>query len=273
MQIQTQSSLWSLGSVDLNEVGRSVIHLPLKGSNPGDVPLVVLVEVKLAEPSDHCSVVVVIWQATIETSTALAVRNDSDVHIVLQQCDIEFDKSSSRELFEVCVFPGQCVPFGWADSDGSTDVFVAVGTCLSGATRVVRVNFLKAGGVIKLPDNTGRVGVNEGLVLSVIAEGGGRVLHITRTQDPSTSFSTSFNASMSSLSLINSSKTTDSELDSKTFAVTFSLASFGVSLVVEKPVRREFFSLYIEGLEGRAKTKGAIRSFEFMVMDLQVKIY
>ena len=60
---------------------------------------------------------------------------------------------------------------------------------------------------------------------------------------------------------------------SRTIGVSFSLASFGLSLVVEKPTRREFLSLYIDGLEGRLKTKGIQRSFEFIVMDLQIDNY
>ena len=60
---------------------------------------------------------------------------------------------------------------------------------------------------------------------------------------------------------------------SRTIGVSFSLASFGLSLVVEKPTRREFLSLYVDGLEGRLKTKGIQRSFEFIVMDLQIDNY
>ena len=60
---------------------------------------------------------------------------------------------------------------------------------------------------------------------------------------------------------------------SRTIGVSFSLASFGLSLVVEKPTRREVLSLYVDGLEGRLKTKGIQRSFEFIVMDLQIDNY
>ena len=274
VQIKSTSSLWSFGTVDLNEVGRSVLHLPTRGGSPTDTPFVVLVEVKMAEPSDRCSVVVVIWQASVETSTALAIRNDSDVSITVIQADIEFDLPGGPgglgAFFEVCVPPAMCVPFGWADPDGSTDILVTVGSCMSGAARVVKVNFLKAGEKIKLPDNTGG-GHSGDLMLSVVAEGGGRVMHVTRTEggDP--------NRSSKALSLINSSKSVDSDGDgavpSFSFGLTVSLASFGLSLVVERPVRREFLSLYLEGLEGRVKTKGAIRSFELMVMDLQVDNY
>lgn len=48
-------------------------------------------EVKIAEPSEHCSVVVVVWQASLETSTALSIRNESDVYITVKQANIEYD--------------------------------------------------------------------------------------------------------------------------------------------------------------------------------------
>ena len=286
VQIKSTTSLWSLGTVDLNEVGRSVLHLPKKKSNPGDIPFVVMIEVKVAEPTDNCSVVVVIWQASIETSTALAIRNSTDIYITVIQADIECEQSiktkSSKEqeqehinindLFEICLLPSSCVPFGWADPDGNKDILITVGSCFAGASRVVRLNFLKAGGVVKLPDNTSRNGLGKDLIITVVAEKGGRVLHISNDiTDDSTNNSLS--------SIINSSKSNESEneiqlgSESKSFGFSFSLSALGLSLVVERPIRREFLSLYIEGLEGKLKTKGALRSFEFMIVDLQIDNY
>ena len=273
VQLQTTSSLWSLGTVDLNEVGRSVLHLPRKGASTGDVPFVVLIEIKLAEPTDNCSVVVVIWQASVETSTALGIRNDTDIHLTVLQADIDNEQNKtgvSNEIFEICVSPSSCIPFGWADPDGSTDVLVAVGSCMAGASRVVRVNFLKAGGVTKLPDNTSQIGSGRDLIITVIAEKGGRLLVVSNglTDD----------SSHSSSPLRSSTKSYESEgeispIEFRSFGFSFSLSSLGLSLVFERPVRREFLSLYIEGLEGKFKTKGAIRSFEFMLLDLQIDNY
>jgi hypothetical protein len=265
VQLRTESSVWSMGTVDLNEFGRSVVHLPCWGRGHLDTPLVICVEVKVAEPADNCSVVVVIWQAAVETSTALAIRNDSDVHVTVSQADMD-SHIAVGGLFDICVGPAVCVPFGWADPDGSDDILVTVGTCMAGAVRVARINFLKAGHAVCLSDNSGREGPSGKLILSVVAEGGGRVLRVTRS------------STAVDLTAVNSSKTIDSEgrevkEDIKSFGLSFNLASFGLSLVVEKPVRREFLSLYIDGLEGRVKTKGAMRSFEFVVADLQVDNY
>ena len=50
------------------------------------------------------------------------------------------------------------------------------------------------------------------------------------------------------------------------------LSSLGVSLVVERPTRRELFSLYIAGLELTLRF-GQIRSLEFVISDLQIDNY
>ena len=48
--------------------------------------------------------------------------------------------------------------------------------------RIAKLNFLKAGEQLRLPDNSGRVGAAGEVVLSVLAENGGRVLRIWRSQ-------------------------------------------------------------------------------------------
>jgi hypothetical protein len=40
-------------------------------------------------------------------------------------------------------------------------------------------------------------------------------------------------------------------IPSSCYGIGFSLASIGISLVLDKPNRREFLSLYVDGLEGR----------------------
>jgi hypothetical protein len=150
--------------VDLNEVGRSALYLP--GGKEEREGCVVHIEVKVAEPSEHCSVVVVIWRASV-LSTALAVTNDSDVCITVRQADIDFDSKGLGGLFEIMVPPGKSVPFGWADPDTGSHILVAIGNAISGAVRVVKLNFLKAGEVVRLSDNRGGT-----LLLSVVVEGG-----------------------------------------------------------------------------------------------------
>lgn len=272
VQLRCTSSFWSLGCVDLNEVGRSVIHLPRKDRVANEPPLVVVVEVKIAEPSDHCSVVIVIWQATLSSHAALIIHNDSEIPVTVQQADIEAEYTGiDKSHFEIHVAPFQRSLFGWADPDLSGDILVTAGSSSTGyKLRTARLNFLETGKQLRLPDNSGRIGSQGEVVLSVLAEGEGRVLHISRS------------ATLSSLSSDNENfigvpSLYDDQSTSlggvRSFGLSLRLASFGLSLVIERPVRREFLSLYIDGLEGRVKTKGSIRSFEFTVMDLQIDNY
>lgn len=265
VQVRTCSSVWSLGTLDLNEVGRSTVHLPGWETGPGSGPFVISVEVKIADPKDNCSIVIVIWKAAVETSTAFTISNDSDVPITVCQADID---SSQVGLFEVCVGPSARVPFGWADPDGSTDILVTAGVSMTGAVRVARANILKAGKSVTLSDNTARVGVLGELQLTVVAEGGGRTVRITRcTKDLN-------NASDNSISSNDiECEGKDGKEIQKSFGMSFTFASVGVSLVLEKPYRREFLSLYIDGLEGRVKRKGSLCSYELMILDLQIDNY
>ena len=272
VQLRCTSSYWSLGCVDLNEVGRSVIHLPRKNSAPHDPPLVIVVEVKIAEPSDHCSVVIVIWQATLSSLAALIIHNDSEIPLFVQQAVIESEYTGiAKNLFEVHIAPFRRSLFGWADPDLSGDILVTAGISSTGhKLRTARLNFLETGKQLRLPDNSGRIGSQGEVVLSVITEGEGRVLHITRSVSLASTSSDNENF-IGVPSLFRDQSTTSEAI--KSFGLSFRLSSFGLSLVIEKPVRREFMSLYVDGLEGRVKTKGSIRSFEFTVMDLQIDNY
>ena len=274
VQLRCSTSYWSLGCVDLNEVGRSVIHLPRKNSAPHDPPLVVVVEVKIAEPSDHCSVVIVIWQATLSSHAALIIHNDSELPVTVQQADIESEYTGiAKNLFEVHIAPFQRSLFGWADADLSGDILVTAGTSSTGhKLRTARLNFLETGKQLRLPDNSGRIGSQGEVILSVLREGEGRVLHITRSTGLASTSSDNENF-IGVPSLYENQSTTLDSVAVRSFGLSLRLASFGLSLVIERPVRREFMSLYIDGLEGRVKTKGSIRSFEFTVMDLQIDNY
>ena len=104
VHIRTHSTIWSLGCIDLNELGTSVIHIPHKtfdaeiavgtdahgvfggvtsGSFSGGI--VVQVEVKLAEQADNCSVVIIIKRETVAIRTAMLIQNDSEVPVTVRQ--------------------------------------------------------------------------------------------------------------------------------------------------------------------------------------------
>ena len=53
------------------------------------------------------------------------------------------------------------------------------------------------------------------------------------------------------------------------YSLSFSLVSLGISLVLEKPVRREFMSAYVTGLQGVVK-RGAFICYELIIDDIQI---
>lgn len=93
--IRLQSTIWSLGSIELNELGASVLYIPYKKSDFEDQHttsggIVVHVEVKLAEHCDNCSLVVIIWRETVTARSAFLIQNDSDVVVTVRQAGKPF---------------------------------------------------------------------------------------------------------------------------------------------------------------------------------------
>ena len=267
VRIRSGSTFWSLGAVDINEIGTSILHLPKKG-NETEKAIIAHVEVKVADPTENCSVVIIVSKATIETNNAIMIKNDSNVPITVQQADVDFgdDMDAIQPLFEVCVPPFSRAPFGWADPDIGSDVLITASTSLRGGKkRIAKLSLLKSGEFLRLPDNSGRSGSNGEVILSVITENGCRVLRIYRkTAD----------ARDDLLDTLNYSPTIfPPESRSQTYSIRFYLASLGLSLVLEKPRRREFLSLYIDELEGQYKFRDDAKSFEFAIMDFQIDNY
>lgn len=271
VNIRCKSSLWSLGSIDINEIGSSEFFLPIENSSIGGIinsdpscRVIINVEVKVAEANENCSIVIIISRASIEGSTSLAIKNESDVYITIKQADLDYQLGDDDSQFEICIPPGKFIPFGWADPDIGNSVLVTTGNkgFKGNNKRIARISFLKAGEMLRLPDSSGRGGPLGEVILSVITEGGGRVLKISR------------------LSLFNNGDTNNNNSSSSSnillepkLIFEFNFASFGLSLVVEKPVRRELLSLYIDGLEGCLIKQNEAQSFEFMIMDIQIDNY
>jgi hypothetical protein len=130
VQLRTQSTLWSLGSVDLNEIGSSLLYIPLRNQDTTSANgIVVHIEVKLAQKSDNCSIAVIIWRESVESKTATIISNDSNVSITVRQADLElaYNLSGKDNLFDIIIPPSAKIPFGWADSECGTSILVAVG--------------------------------------------------------------------------------------------------------------------------------------------------
>ncbi len=125
------------------------------------------------------------------------------------------------------------------------------------------------------------------VILSVLAMDGMRVLRITRPERASL---TMRRPSMSAqgaagagegVSVANDNSPRKSMATSSTpgaakalpYQWNFTLASFGVSLVVEKPVRREFLSLYVDDLTAKYRSQETLNSLEFSILNAQIDNY
>lgn len=301
---RSRSTGWSLGCVDIAEIGSSVLHLPRqKGQSESRMGIVINIDVKAAEPDENCSVVVVIWQSTLEGYMALSIRNETDVPIAIRQAGLNFESTSDDpELYDVCVPPSNWVPYGWTDPDCGQDILVSVGTSVVDEDsisirrrRVASISFLQAGESLRLPDSSGRIGRQGEIVLSVlVSKRGGRVLRLFRQ-------SATLSPSITNRGADGSIEDEEGEVedyDDKVSVEVFSddsdyntlrqlrqqqsnistdffcqFSSVCISLVLDKPVRREFMHAIISNIETRLESYGTVSSAEFTIADLQVDNY
>ena len=259
VQFKLGCSMWSHCSVSLADIGTSSLLLPPPSGGAGilsEAPIVLQIEVRLAEPSEDSGVVIVIQRVRADNA-AFTISNESDTPIVLLQSGVKLVFQELRE-YAIVVQPGCKVPFGWIEPEGSSEVLIGVGGAhhesgfrKSGA----RIDFLKYKESLRLPDGSGKAGFQHELVLEVESLDSGRVLKITRGTTRSPFMSDVINEKLNP------------------FFVRLALSSIALSLVLESPVRREFLSIIAEGFEGQVIFSEKISSYELVLTDLQVDNY
>jgi hypothetical protein len=304
VHIRCESSQWSLGTITTHQIGSYVLLLPANPSSgsvaqsatmvslsrkPGN-PVFLNVEVKVAEPGENASIVIVVWESSYasdgkySSNLPLGIRNESDVPVCIRQSltDLEsyavlhssssssssstatygyVDHESPFEMlkrYAVCVNPGESIPYGWADPEALNEVIVVVGVDIyETKQRKATINMVHAGEAMRFPDNSGRSGAAGEIILEVVAEHGGRILKISRAKS----------------GLIEDQAYRDSEIVVPTASATgisVFISSLSVSLTLDKPTRREVLNLSVIGLEVQAKLKADSRSIEFMIEDMQI---
>eukprot|EP01041_Mallomonas_annulata_P004154 gene4154-8257_t len=252
LQFRSGNANWSLGAVDINEVGSSVLLLPTRGltSEQSDYavpPIVLHLEVKEAEPEESCYMMIVVWRSSIGNGATLSIRNDCNFPISLRQADVSFGAMNEAAIskFDICVLPRMSVPYGWVDPQAGTSALVTVGHAFGDAwVPPVKINLMHASDDIQQ--------LMEGAYATVQALGRGRVLRIVNDLGAAIL----------------------PEADgSSAFVLDVNISSIGISLVVEKPIRRELFGTYINGVVARYKRTGATQCAELWVYDLQMDNY
>lgn len=295
VRLRTASTDWSLGTADLNEIGTTVLLLPRKqytNTTAGDSGglFVAHVEAKLSEPEEFSYVTIVVWCAeeSIQSVTALndvsyrkevnhnsvvtsalSVQNLTNIPITLLQAGIDFENLGlETERFELAVQPDSWRSFGWADPSVGQVLRVAVGASVNTAnTTHVLVDMSRVGNRVELEDPQFFSGLK--IELCVLASSCGKVLRAKQISDTWRSTGSSKSDDHTTpTTLAYSAEDTyahqtedESSGNASILLLQIHLTSLGISLVADRPVRREFVSLYLDGLEVRLSQQ-SVRTLE-----------
>ena len=332
VQIRCDSSAWSIGTVDLHEVGTTLLLVPQKRSPPlqpsaKNVPLksqarnvlqanskysvekdpdvivedaiVLHVEVRFADPSDHSYVNIVIWAPVPDPSghchrSSLSVRNDTPYKVSLKQSGTDSIASAVHadpSRFTRAIPSYHWTPYGWADQNHGTTVTVTfhlpVGQGMGPGPRTsldstrnnlsplsCDIDISKIGNSVSMNlDGSsafiGELYSSKTVNLTVIAGAGGQILQLsmkpqtlnsnnkTLTRSPRQSNINKSNDAIEAdnKGLIESSNIEKAVSTVKNLTLIMSLKCICISLIAERPVRREFMTLYLDGVDCRIMQK------------------
>ena len=217
-------------------------------------------EVKIAEPGQDFLVAVLIWKATNDTTAGIGIENETDRIIVVRQAGIDLTGTGHNpDHFVVCLQPHSWTPFGWADPEEAAIAEVAVGASFVGTSgRRAKLDVAKVDSLLRLPVAQGSY---DEVQLAVEATSYGRLIRITVPQLAGAT---------------DGSGTHDADglaMPQRAHKISMQLVSLGISLILERPFRREFLSAYLDDVGVSLHKLGERQSFEFRVGGLQVDNY
>lgn len=281
VRLRTDSTTPSAGSFDINEIGTTLLLLPRKDGDAvaGSLPnhVVAHVEVKFSEPNESSYITVVIWRADVrilsdgrlDTSTAgLSVKNDTEYLVSAQQDNAEpllqTLPPAIAKKYELLLHPHQWQAYGWVDSAIGSSLNVAI-TNAAGSRLSCVVNTL----LVNTPQTVGNI-VN--LVVKTV--GNGKVLYVTKLEKMVAKYTDTDKSPSTVKSGGSGSGDRSGDLILK-----FRFQSIGLSLLAERPTRRELFVAYVESLETSIRRvqesalENAMTSFDLKVRDIHVDNY
>ncbi len=295
MRLRCESSAWSIGTVDINEIGTTLLILPRSAveSNYGSNLIIAHVEVKFSDPSDNSYMRIIIWHSSFysmspknelapktkkkaKQAVALSIKNDTELPLIVYQVGIDHMLKSlgvNKMLFDLNVPPGTWLPYGWTDQSISSILAICVGTSshdLLGST--AHVDILQIGQMIELDTSQIQKLYDIGPVFLVIKTfRGGKVVHI---------FSRRNDSDVDPKFLADGNVNDESAASASTeLLLQCYFNSIGLSIIAERPSRRELFSLYVEKVEVSFQqmldyeTRSPSTLFQFLVKDIQIDNY
>jgi hypothetical protein len=280
LRLRSTSTAASVGCVDINEIGASLLLMPRHDADTKEHSSFVAahVEVKFSEPNEASYITVVIWRAEIrslpggkfDNSTAmLSVKNETDYLVSAHQDGAEsalqtVSPAVARKC-ELLLKPGEWQAYGWIDGSLSNSLQVAV---LNNAGN--RLNCV----VNTLLVNTPQV-IGNAIELVIRTIGNGKVLYITKLDKKG---GHAGRASSTAAEVATGKPDGGTADRSNDLVLKLRFQSVGLSLVAEKPTRRELFSAYIEELETVIRrvpesAENAMTSFDLRLKDVHVDNY
>lgn len=278
VRLRAESTTPSAGCFDINEIGSTLLLLPRKDGDATSnkaLPnhMVAHVEVKFSEQNENSYITVVIWRADVrqlpdgrlDNSTAgLSVKNETEYLVSVNQDNAEqllqTLPPAVAKKYELLLHPKQWQAYGWVDSGFGSNLRVTI-TNAAGSCLACVVNTL-------LVDQKQTLGNIVSLVVKTV--GNGKVLYITKLEK------------LTVLKPAPSSKesaTPEHGDRSKDLILKLRFQSIALSLIAERPTRRELFTAYVESLETSIRRvqesahENAMTSYDLKVRDIHVDNY
>jgi hypothetical protein len=257
VHMKCQSTKWSVGSIDINEIGCSEVFLPFLQKGQHIYPTIINVEIKIAEKHDHCAVSVILWRANDSAMAPLSIRNESQHNIAVRQSNIRtFFNDIVPEEYEIHIPPGVWITYGWVFPDMDKKIKVAVGyTIEESSSESIHVDVLNS----KSP-----IVISNKISVSIQYQRSGRIVTIKNctTED-----------NKKNKNMLTSNSSTMIQNHDQRIAINFKCSLFGISVVADTPYRRELLSLYFTEVNVTLLSVMKTLSFECSIFDIQIDNY
>ena len=307
---ENMTSGWSFGGVDINGIGGTDLLLPVpcplgvsghsgEGLDSGVAhnPIVLHVEVKYADiTNDRAYLTVLIWKCDVaKRSAAFSLKNETSHTLVVRQVGIEAPRGAGSPdkgrvqgqyiadpaQYDICVLPNQWVPFGWANPLALMDS--GAGSTKKDTASTASLQFMVSVGdsfddshhktpaisdALSDSCNVVRLFGGKQLCTSVQGLGSGRVIRFCKTPEHMKStFSTDLTGLLASY-------LTDQYLKGCTFKMNAEIRTLGLSLIAERPTRRELLAAHLGVVSADfSHTVNESLTLELKVADLQVDTF
>lgn len=251
VQIKCQSSEWSIGNIDVNEVGTSEVLLPFLEPGQHIYPTVINVEVKLASPHDNCVVSVIFWRSREGQFSSLSIKNESHYIVTGLQSQLP---ESIWPMCEIHVPPKVWVPYGWVRPEKRPQVLITLADSMSVSINTCMMDFLDSSSTKQVLDDL--------VVVSIESQAQGWVIlvrDVTAAKEPA---KTKRNGNLL-LDMFQFGHC-------KYITISIALTSIAVSLIADRPQRRELFCLFLDDLKVKLMLSKKVFSVDCSIFYVQI---